>query len=61
MIDFSRYHTGYVTVPPTPPLRAWAKNPGQPAALFEVEGRSIAAAIADVKREGFERAFVEVK
>lgn len=61
MSDFSRYHTGYVTTAPVPPLRVWGKNPGQPAVLFEVRGRSMAAAMADVRREGFARAFVEVK
>jgi hypothetical protein len=47
--------------PPPPPLRVWAKNPGEPAQCFESTVRDIPQAIGLAKREGFKRAFVEVK
>lgn len=61
-MDFSRYITGYAKPEPKPqPLRVWGKNPGEPAACFEVETRNAKAAITEVRRAGFKRAFIEVK
>lgn len=51
----------YTTEATKPPLRIWGKNRGQKAALFESSALSIASGIAEVKREGFERAMVEIK
>jgi hypothetical protein len=60
--NFSRYFTGYAPArPPARPLRVWGKNRGQEAAMFEVKDATLEQAIHMVKREGFERALVEVQ
>ena len=63
-MDFSRYHTGYVTAPKAPPpkpLKVYARQPGQPLALFELADALIPQAIGMVVREGFPRALVLIQ
>lgn len=56
------YILGNYRIKPPPKVRkVYAKNPGEPLALFEVPSDSRVAALNEVKAAGFQRAMELVK
>lgn len=57
----SFYATAPPPPPPPPPLRVWARTPGRADAQFEASDASIEQAIAEVRRQGWQRAVVVIQ